>query len=105
MSGANPLDEVQQLKNMVVDYARQETVGPLKTVGRYLGLGMGGAVMVFLGVMFIGLATLRLAQTYDGFSGGSWASLVPYVITIVVLALCMALIYTALKRATKKVKK
>ncbi len=104
MAGANPVEEIQELQTLVVDYARQETVGPLKTLGRYLGLGLAGSVLISLGVFFIGLATLRLTQSLDIFSGGSWASMGPYGITIAVLILFMGLIYAALGRATKKVR-
>jgi hypothetical protein len=91
------------MQQLLVDYAKQETIEPLKTLGRYLGLGMAGAVLMFLGVFFAGLATLRLFQTFGGLDGGSWASTVPYLVAIVVLALAIGLIYLALSRARRKV--
>ena len=88
---------------MLVDYAKQETVEPLKHLGRYLGLGIAGALLVFLGVFFIGLATLRLLQTFDPFDGASWGSTLPYVVAIAVLGASLALIYLSLSRAKRKI--
>ncbi len=104
MANANPLDEAKELQQMLVTYAKQETVEPLKTLGRYLGLGIAGAIFMFLGMMFVGLGTLRFLQTeIDSFSGGSWASLAPYGITLLVLGLMVAVLVLALNRAKEAV--
>ncbi len=103
MSKPNPLDGAQEIQQMLVSYAKQETVEPLKHLGRYLGLGLAGSFMMFLGTMFIGLGALRFAQTIEVFTGSSWASTLPYLITMGVLILFMGLIFLALSRAKKKV--
>jgi uncharacterized membrane protein len=100
----NPIEEVQDIQKMVVDYAKQETVDPLKTLGHYLGLGLAGSFAIFLGVLFLSLATLRLLQTSETFSGGSWASLVPYLVAVVVLLLAILAIYQSMSRAQEKVR-
>lgn len=87
---------------MLVSYAKQETVEPLKHLGRYLGLGLAGSVLMFMGTFFVGLGVLRLTQSIEVFAGGSWASTLPYVITIAVLVLFIALIFLALNRAKRK---
>lgn len=86
---------------MLVDYAKQETVEPLKRLGRYLGLGVAGSIFMFLGALFIGLGALRLAQTF--FEGSSFLSTLPYLISLIVLGIAMAVIYLALGRAKRKV--
>lgn len=104
MANANPLDEAKELQEMLVTYAKQETVEPLKTLGRYLGLGLAGSVFMFLGMFFVGLGTLRFLQTeVDSFSGGSWGSLAPYGITLVLLGLMVALLVLAFNRAKEAV--
>jgi uncharacterized BrkB/YihY/UPF0761 family membrane protein len=100
---ANPLEGAQEMQRLLVDYAKQETIEPLKQLGRYLGLGIAGALLVFLGVFFIGLATLRLLQSFDPFDGASWASTLPYLVAVAVLVLALALIYLSLSRAKRKV--
>ena len=103
MARPNPVEGAQEVQQLLIDYAKQETIEPLKTLGRYLGLGIAGALVIFLGVFFVGLATLRLLQSLDAFEGGSWMSTLPYVVTIAVLGLAIALIYLSLSRARRKV--
>jgi hypothetical protein len=79
---------VNELKELVVTYARQETVDPFKTLGRYLGFGAGGALLIGAGWIFALLALLRGLQTIDIFNdpaettGGRW-SWVPFALTAV----------------------
>jgi hypothetical protein len=103
VANAKPLEGAQEIQRMLVDYAKQETVDPLKTLGKYLAFGIAGALMVFLGVFFLGLATLRLVQTVDTFKGASWASTVPYLLAVLVLSIAMAIIGLSLNRAKRKV--
>lgn len=76
-----------ELKQLTVEYAKQETVEPLKGLGRFVGFGIGGSLLVGLGVCLLSLGLLRFLQTEtDGTfdDGWSWA---PYLITTVVLGL------------------
>lgn len=104
MASPNPLEGAQEIQRMLVAYAKQETVDPLKALGRYLGFGVGGALLLFLGSFFIGLGVLRLVQTFEAFGGSSWASTVPYLITIAVLALIVGLLALSLRRAKKRLR-
>ncbi|HET8621716.1 MAG TPA: hypothetical protein VFM27_22300 [Acidimicrobiales bacterium] len=88
-----------ELWAMTKDYARQETIAPLKDVGRYVGFGLGGALLGGLGVIMLMLAGLRALQTETGarFTGSwSWA---PYAIVLVGAILLVAL---AVSRISKK---
>ncbi|MGH9112479.1 MAG: hypothetical protein ACRDZN_09335 [Acidimicrobiales bacterium] len=79
-------------------YARQETVDPLKGVGRYLGFGAIGALLIGTGVVLLMLSGLRALQTETGTAlTGNWSWL-PYVIVLVVAA---ALVALAVTRITK----
>lgn len=103
MANPNPLDGAQEIQELLVSYAKQETVEPLKQLGRYLGFGLAGSLLMFLSAFFVGLGTLRLTQTVETFSGSSWASTLPYLITIAVLLVFIGLILLALNRAQKKI--
>lgn len=71
---------VQDLWDLLVAYARQETIEPLRNIGRYLGYGIGGMLVITLGVFMLGLSGLRALQTMtDGTFDGFW-SWVPYLI-------------------------
>lgn len=74
-----------ELKDLTVTYARQETVEPLKGLGRFVGYGVGGSFLLGIGVCLLSLGFLRFLQTEtDGTfdDGWSWA---PYLITTAVL--------------------
>ena len=103
MANPNPLEGAQEIQQLLVSYAKQETVEPLKTLGRYCGFGLAGSLLIALGSFFVGLGVLRFAQTFGDLTGSSWASTLPYVITLAVLVLFLSLIFLALGRAKRKV--
>lgn len=84
-----PAEHLNDLKDMVTAYARQETVDPLKGVGRYLAFGGAGGLLVGIGTLLILTSILRGLQALDvfndpaRFNGGRW-SWVPYLLTLVV---------------------
>lgn len=88
-----------ELWEMSVAYAKQQTIDPLRGLGRFLGYGVGGAVLLGLGSVLLLLAALRALQTETGtaFTGNlSWA---PYVIVVAgVAALSGLVIWRIVKR-------
>ena len=44
-----------ELFELLKAYASQETIGPIKTLGGYLGWGAGGSLLMSLGLFFLGL--------------------------------------------------
>ena len=90
-----PIDHLRELKDLVIAYARQETVDPLKTLGRHMGFGIAGAILIGAGWVFALLALLRGLQQIGFFSsaepdGGTWSWL-PYMIVTIVGAVVAAL--------------
>jgi hypothetical protein len=88
-----------ELWELTTTYAKQETIDPLKGLGRFLGYGVGGAIALGIGVVLLLLAGLRALQTETGstFTGNlSWA---PYLIAV---AAGLVLIALALLRVTKR---
>lgn len=104
MSGTDksPKDTFDELRLMVVDYAKQETVDPIKHLGKWVGFGFAGGLSIAFGVILLGLGALRALQTLadddgDVFNGFfSWA---PYLIMFAALAIAIGLI---LRAASKK---
>jgi hypothetical protein len=85
-----PIQEtLRELWELLKAYAVQETVGPLKDLGRYLGYGLGGMALSAAGFVFLGLAGLRAIQSQTDLFEGPW-SWVPYLIVLAVLALVAA---------------
>ena len=67
---------VLELRELVVTYVKQETIVPLRQLGRYIGFGIAGALMLGVGVLLLGVGGLRALQTETGstFAGDwSWA--------------------------------
>jgi hypothetical protein len=91
-----------ELKDLVVTYAKQEVVEPLKGLGRFIGAGVAGSILLSLGVVLLVLAVLRvlqdeLADTFDG----NW-SFAPYLITLVLCTIVLALSARAIGAAKRK---
>ena len=78
---------IQEVIDSVKQYALQETVGPIRNAGRWLGFGVGGAFALGLGLSIVLLGVLRLIQTeWDRSAEGS-LSWIPYLITLIVAGL------------------
>jgi hypothetical protein len=90
-----------ELWGLTKDYARQETIEPLKGVGRYLGYGAVGALLLAVGVIMLMLAGLRALQTETGDALDGNLSWAPYLIVLVVAG---TLVLWALSRISKQKK-
>lgn len=67
---------------LTVDYLKQETVEPLKGLGRFLYMGIAGSFFLAGGILLILIGILRLLQTETGTAlTGDW-SWVPYAVVV-----------------------
>ncbi len=92
-----PATQVNEFKDMVVAYTKQETVDPLKTLGRHLGFGVAGAILIGAGWIFGLLALLRGLQRIALFNDlsepdGGALGFVPY-LAVTVAGLVVAGLY------------
>jgi hypothetical protein len=91
-----------ELWDLVRAYAKQETVEPLKGLGRSVGFGVAGAFCLGIGVVLLVVGVLRVLQTETGEAfDGNW-SWVPY---LIVLVLCGVVVGLALKGTSKRKRK
>jgi hypothetical protein len=91
-------DIVQELWELLKNYARQQTVDPLRGLGRYLGFGIGGAALLSLGLFFLVLSALRVLQTETGDVFTGWLSAMPYLIVLAAAGLVAALAATRISK-------
>jgi hypothetical protein len=63
---------------ITIDYLKQETIGPLQGLGRFLLWGVSGSLAIAIGVVLILIGILRVLQEETGTAlTGNW-SWVPY---------------------------
>ena len=63
---------------ITVDYLKQETIGPLQGLGRFLLWGVSGSLAIAVGVVLLLVGVLRVLQEETGTAlTGNW-SWVPY---------------------------
>jgi len=101
----NPQQDVRELKDLVIAYAKQETVDPLKGLVRYVGYGLGGALLIGTGVCFLAIGMLRALQGNRGWLfHGNW-SWMPYAIDVVLLIVIAGLVWMSRSRRSDKNKR
>ena len=83
--------QISELWELIVAYAKQETVEPIKGLARFVGFGVLGSICLAIGLTLLLLATLRGLQTETGSSMQGHLSWIPYVVTIVVAVAIAAL--------------
>lgn len=92
-------DVASDLVSLLQQYAKQETIDPLKNLGRFFKFGLPGALLTASGVVLLVLAGLRALQTETGSTFTGNLSWIPYLITLVGAAIVIALaVYRAKKR-------
>ena len=73
----------QDLWQLVVAYVKQETVEPVKGLGRYVAFGLAGSALLGLGLVVLFLGLLRLLQEETGDTFDGHLKFLPYLITLV----------------------
>lgn len=86
-----PKESAGEAWALVRDYAKQETIDPLKGLVDFAKWGLIGSVLVGIGVVELMIAVLRVVQVEarDAFDG-RW-SFVPYLATLLVAGVVLAL--------------
>ena len=83
---------------LVVDYVKQETLQPLKGLGRFIVFGVAGSVVLGIGLVIVAVGLLRVLQAETGSTfSGNW-SWVPYLICMVAVVGVATLAVLAVKR-------
>jgi len=94
---ANLATHGRELYDLLVAYTKQETTEPLKGLGRYIGYGALGSVLVALGSTLLVIGILRVLQTETGTTfTGSW-SWAPYLLTLIAIVIMIAGAVAAIK--------
>jgi hypothetical protein len=91
---------IPELIAFVRQYAKQETIDPLRGVGRWIAYGAAGAFCLGLGLVIVLIGVLRLVEEeWDRASSGS-LSWLAYLITLIVAVALLALTLLRIKKST-----
>lgn len=93
-----------ELLSLVTAYAKQETVAPLKNLGRYIAWGAIGIVMFSTGAVFATLTAIRVVQTETGRHLHGELTWVPYLAGMLVAVLGAAWAASKIIRGDKALK-
>lgn len=87
LRGASLRGDFEEIKRIFVRYVKDETVQPLKELGRFVAFGVLGSVFVAFGSVLLLLGALRYLQSFRVLDGSlSW---LPY---LVVSVICVAIL-------------
>ena len=78
-----------EVVDLVRAYIRQQTVAPLRGVGRWVAFGLLGGTLLVIGLVFLALGLLRGLQTVEILEG-VW-SFVPYFLVLIAGIIVMGL--------------
>jgi hypothetical protein len=97
---------VSELWALVVRYAKQETLDPMKSLWRFLAWGLLGSVFLALGFVLVGVAVLRALQLELSPHLSGDLSWVPYLgpigLSVVVIALLVRAIGSERRRVERE---
>ena len=105
-SDADPAEALQELRDVVLAYFRQEAVDPLRRLAAWLGFGLAGGVFVCTGLVLLALAGLRALQTETGDHLTGSLSWMPYAIVLAAVVVVFLLARSAARarrRGTEEV--
>jgi len=91
---------IGEVIDYVKAYAKQETLGPLKGAGNWLGYGFAAAATLGIGLVLMLLGLLRLLQTEWDRSASGNLSWLAYLIVLVVASVLLALTLQRIKKST-----
>jgi hypothetical protein len=79
LRGQTLAEEAEEIKEVALRYVREETIDPVKALGRYTAFGCLGSFLVGVGGLLISVGILRLLQHH--FHGT--ASWIPYLLVTI----------------------
>ncbi len=88
---------------LVVDYVKQETLDPIKGLGRFVLFGIVGSVALAIGLVILAVALLRLLQGETGGAFDGNLSWLPYLIcTVVVVGVAVASVAAVVRGGARR---
>lgn len=93
---------IRDLWQLLFSYTKQETIDPLRNLGRYLAYGVFGMLLITLGVYLLAMSALRALQSQTGEIFTGFWSWVPYVVVVLALGGVIAFAISRISRETHR---
>ena len=90
------------LWQLVLGYVKQETLDPIKGLGRFVAFGLAGSLVLGTGLVLLFLGALRLLQEETGSAFTGNLSWIPYLITVLACVVVAGLAVKARGRGQRK---
>ena len=104
LKGASLQRDLEEIRDLFVRYFKEQTIQPLKDLGRFVAFGVAGSLFVAFGVVVGLLGVLRMLQDLFPVLDGS-LSFIPYLVVVVigagVIALVLQRIFSGAPRRSK----
>lgn len=91
-----------ELWELVVAYLKQETVGPIKELGRFVAAGVAGSLFLAIGLPLLVLSLLRALQSETGDSLTGNLTWVPYIAALILSAVFVLLALFGMSRTKNR---
>ncbi len=98
-SKARAKSQASEFIELVIGYLKQETIGPIGRLGRYVAFGLAGSILVSIGTVLVVVGFLRLLQSETGTALTGHLSWLPYVFAAL---LSMIIVAAAIFGVVKK---
>lgn len=99
MASVNEISKiVNDLITLVTTYLKEQTLVPLKRLGRYIGLGIAGSVFMSLGLLLLSLGFLRYLQTLSPFE--DTFSFAPYLLVVVADIAVIGILFAVMTKSS-----
>jgi hypothetical protein len=79
--------ELNDLVSLVIAYAKQETIVPIKSLARFVAFGVAGSLLIAIGGGLVTLTAVRIVQSETGNHLRGDLTWVPYIGGFLVAAL------------------
>lgn len=84
--GEKALPELlSELWELITTYVRQETLDPIRGIGRFVAFGLAGAVLIGTGAVLLAVGGLRVLQTETDTALTGNLTWIPYVLVFLAL--------------------
>jgi len=93
--------DLEEIKDLAVKYIKEETIQPVKDLGRFVAWGTAGSLLVGVGCTLILFGSLRFLQEQFKVLDGT-LSFIPYLIVAALAALMIAFTVWRIMSGTAK---